>query len=50
MWLYSYSPWISHLPNLDNSVESLEATCVFGLGMVLTWARAGIHPGLGLQR
>lgn len=35
MWQYSDSLWISYIPNLDNTVEFLEATCVFGYGLIL---------------
>lgn len=35
MWPYRDSPWISHLLNLENTVEFLEATCVLGRGMIL---------------
>lgn len=37
VWPYSDSPWISYIPNLDNAVEFLEATCVSGRGLILAW-------------
>lgn len=43
MWPYSFSPWSSHLPNLENTVEFLEATCVFGCGMILAWGSSGCN-------
>lgn len=41
VWQYSDSLWISYIPNLDNTVEFLEATCVFGYRLIFAWGSPG---------